>query len=140
MNLSVRQIDLIQASFVRIAPSADEAARRFYARLFEIAPELRPMFRGDMAEQGRKLMGMLAVVVQNLRDMPTLLPVAGALAERHVGYGVRPEHYPPVGQALIETLAGALGDEFTAEVRTAWADAYAALSGAMIGAAYARAA
>jgi nitric oxide dioxygenase len=140
MSLSVRQIDLVQSSFARIVHVSDEAARQFCARLFEIAPELRPMFHGDMAEQGQKLVGMLAVVVNNLRDMATLLPVAGALAERHLAFGVQAEHYLPVGQALIETLADTLGDDFTAEVRTAWSDAYGALSGAMIGMAYARAA
>ena len=140
MSLSDKQIDLVQASFARVAPVSDAAARVFYARLFEIAPELRPMFRGDMVEQGRKLMAMLAAVVHGLRDMPALLRGAGHLGERHVGYGVRPEHYAPVGMALIETLAEALGDHFTAEMRTAWADTYGALSGAMVEAAYPKAA
>ena len=37
-----------------------------------------------------------------------------------------------VGAALLDTLAKGLGDEFTPEVRDAWATAYGVLSGAMI--------
>lgn len=122
MSLTAGKIDLIQASFARVAPIQDEAARLFYARLFEIAPQVRPLFKGDMTEQGRKLMATLGLVVKGLRDLPALLPVAGALAQRHVAWGVRPEHYPAVGQALIDTLSGALGDEFTPETRAAWTE------------------
>ena len=140
MNLAEKQIDLIEDSFARVAPIGDEAARAFYARLFEMAPELRPMFRGDMVEQGRKLVAMLTSVVHGLRETQALLLVARHLARRHVGYGVRAEHYAPVGQALLDTLAGALGETFTAETRAAWVAAYRALSGAMIDAAYPKAA
>jgi nitric oxide dioxygenase len=136
MSLSDRQIDLIQSSFARVAPIQEDAARYFYARLFEIAPEVRSMFRADIVEQGHKLMAMLGGVVRGLRDMPALLRVAGQLAERHVAYGVQPEHYPPVGRALIDTMEGALGSEFTPETRAAWVAAYGALSGAMIATAY----
>ena len=41
-----------------------------------------------MTEQGRKLMATLGLVVKGLRDLPALLPIAGALAQRHAGYGV----------------------------------------------------
>jgi hemoglobin-like flavoprotein len=140
MSLSETQIGLVQASFARVALNRDQAARAFYMRLFEIAPDLRPMFRGDMVEHGRNLMAMLAAVVQGLRDMPSTLRVARQLAERHVGYGVRLEHYAPVGMALIETLATALGDDFTPDVRVAWADTYGALADAMVDAAYPKAA
>jgi hemoglobin-like flavoprotein len=129
-------IDLVQSSFAKVAPIADTAAGLFYGRLFEIAPEVRPLFKGDIAEQGRKLMATLSVVVNGLRNLDAIVPVAAQLAVRHVDYGVKPEHYPVVGSALLWTLEKGLGEAFTPDVAEAWTRAYGTLSGAMIAAAY----
>lgn len=131
------EIKMVQESFAKVIPIKEQAAELFYGRLFETTPEVRPLFKGDMKEQGAKLMATLAVVVKGLNNIESLLPVASDLAKRHVGYGVGPEHYPPVGAALIWTLGQGLGDEFTPEVEAAWAGANGLLSGAMISAAYA---
>lgn len=134
------QVDLVQASFTKVAPIAEPAAELFYGRLFDIAPEVKPLFHGDMKEQGRKLMTTLAVVVNGLKAPESILPAAKSLAIKHVGYGVAAEHYAPVGAALIWTLEQGLGDAFTAETREAWIAAYTLLSGVMIAEAYAKAA
>ena len=102
--MTPKQIAQVQQSFAAVVPVADEAAALFYGHLFEIAPQLRPLFRGDIAEQGRKLMATLAVVVNGLTKLDAILPAASALAKRHVDYGVRPDHYRPVGLALLWTL------------------------------------
>jgi hemoglobin-like flavoprotein len=134
------QVKLVQDSFAKVAPIADQAAEIFYGRLFEIAPEVRSLFHGDMAEQRRRLVATLAVVVNGLGDLPSVLPAASALAKRHVGYGVRPEHYAVVGEALLWTLARGLGEQWTPEVAAAWTAAYGTLSGYMISEAYPQAA
>jgi hypothetical protein len=54
-TMTPAQIGLIQQSFSKVAPISKQAAALFYGRLFEIAPEVKPLFRGDMDEQGRKL-------------------------------------------------------------------------------------
>ncbi|MEM5584526.1 globin family protein [Roseibium sp. AS2] len=130
------QIQLVQTSFAKVVPIADDAATLFYSRLFEIAPEVRPLFRSDLGNQGRKLMTTLGVVVNGLSNLETVLPAAEALAVKHVGYGVTAEHYKPVGEALVWTLGKGLGDAFTEDTRRAWLAAYSALSGVMITAAY----
>jgi hemoglobin-like flavoprotein len=132
------QVKLVQQSFAQVAPIADQAAVMFYDRLFEIAPAVKPLFHGDMAEQRRKLMATLAAVVAGLRDIESILPTAGALAQRHVGYGVKPEHYDCVGEALLWTLQRGLGPAWTNEQAAAWSAAYATLSGYMVGEAYGR--
>ena len=132
------QVKLIQDSFAKVAPISEQAAALFYGRLFEIAPEVRPLFKGDMTEQGRKLMATLAVVVNGLGDLSSILPAASALAKRHVGYGVTPDHYAPVGTALLWALERGLGAQWTRELAAAWAEAYATLSVFMIGEAYGR--
>jgi nitric oxide dioxygenase len=137
--MTPNQVDLVQHSFAKVAPMSEQAAALFYDRLFEIAPEVRPLFRGDQKEQGRKLMATLAVVVGGLADLAAILPAASALAQRHVAYGVKPGHYAPVGDALLWTLERGLGAQWTPELAAAWSAAYATLSQYMIGEAYGRA-
>jgi hemoglobin-like flavoprotein len=134
--MTPEQIKLIQESFAKVAPISEQAAALFYGRLFEIAPAVKPLFRGDMKEQGRKLMGTLAVVVNGLDKLDTVLPAASALAKRHVTYGVQQDHYAPVGQALLWTLERGLDTSWSNELADAWASAYGTLSSFMIGEAY----
>jgi hemoglobin-like flavoprotein len=129
------QILLVQSSFEKVVPIAPQAAELFYGRLFEILPEARPMFKADLADQGRKLMTTLGTVVRSLDRLDQIMPAVKSLAVRHIPYGVKPEHYPPVGAALLWTLEKGLGADFTPEVSQAWATAYGALSTAMIQAA-----
>jgi hemoglobin-like flavoprotein len=130
------QIKAIQESFAKVAPIAEQAAALFYGRLFELAPQVKPLFHGDMKEQGRKLMGTLVVVVSGLSNLETILPAASALAKKHVNYGVKAEHYTPVGEALLWTLERGLGADWTPELAASWGAAYGVLSGYMIGEAY----
>ena len=125
------QIELVQTSFAKVAPIAKTAAALFYARLFELDPTLRPMFRTDLREQGRKLMAMLRMVVNGLTRLEPLVPAVEALGRRHVEYGVRDEHYEVVGAALLWTLRQGLGDDFTPETEAAWTEAYTILATVM---------
>ena len=127
---------LVRDSFAKVVPIAPQAAALFYGRLFVLDPSLKPLFKGDMTEQGRKLMATLAVVVNGLTNLETILPAASALAKRHVGYGVKPIHYPIVGEALLWTLERGLGADWTPELATAWGDAYGVLSDYMVSEAY----
>lgn len=129
------QITLVQDSFAKVVPIKDAAADIFYTRLFDVAPEVKPMFKGDMKEQGAKLMMTLGVVVNGLRDLDKIIPVAEDLAVKHNDYGVTADHYDTVGASLLFTLKTGLGDDFTAEVEDAWTTAYSTLSGVMISAA-----
>lgn len=130
--MSPSDIALVQESWKKVVPIQDQAAALFYGKLFELDASLRPLFKGDLEEQGRKLMLMLNTVVSNLARLETVLPVAQSLARRHVAYGVQPAHYATVGAALIWTLEAGLGTDFTAPTRGAWLLAYTTLSGAMI--------
>lgn len=124
-------IILVQDSFRKVVPIADQAAALFYARLFELDPSLRPLFRGDMQEQGRKLMTMLATAIASLEKIDSVVPAVRQLGARHAGYGVRAEHYATVGAALLWTLEKGLGPEFTPEVRAAWSTTYTLLANTM---------
>ena len=134
--MTPQQITLVQDSFAILVPKRECVAALFYAKLFERDPSLRALFPAELDEQGRKLMQVLATVVHSLHKIEIMLPAVDDLARRHVGYGVREEHYATVGEALLETLAQGLGDAFCAETREAWSAAYGLLSGRMMAVAY----
>lgn len=132
------RIALVRDSWTRVLPIRQQAARLFYDRLFEQAPEVRPMFRRDPVEQGDKLMAALNTLVLSLGRLEQMLPLARELAIRHVAWGVHAAHYDHVGEALLWTLRQGLGESATPEVMDAWAEAYGELATAMKDAAYPR--
>ena len=134
--MTPEQIALIQSSWTKVVPIADTAAGLFYGKLFELDPAVKPMFKGDMTEQGRKLMKTLGVVVNSLTRLDEIVPVAREMGRRHVVYGVEAKHYDTVGAALLWTLEQGLGAAFTPDTKTAWASAYGVLAGVMKEAAY----
>jgi hemoglobin-like flavoprotein len=135
-DMTPDQVKAIQDSFAKVKPIAGQAATLFYGRLFETAPEVKPLFGGDMTEQGQKLMATLAAVVHGLDKLESILPAASALAKRHVDYGVKAADYAPVGAALLWTLEQGLGEQWTPDLAEAWGEAYKVLSGYMIAEAY----
>ena len=131
MSLTPRQVELVQSTFRIVQPMTAITGEIFYKRLFEVDPSIRGLFRGDIKQQGRNFMQVLAVAVSGLSGMSTLAPIVQDLGLRHASYGVRPEHYDSVRQALLWTLALILQDAYTVEVRSAWSSAYAMLAGVM---------
>jgi hemoglobin-like flavoprotein len=135
--MTSEKIALVRSSWQQVLPIKDTAAQLFYGRLFELDPSLRGMFRGDMVEQGRKLMAMINTVVNSLDNLGPILERIEELGRGHVAYGVTEAHYDTVGSALIWTLGKGLGEQFTPAVKDAWVEAYGTLSSAMKQAAYA---
>jgi len=133
--MTPKQVQLVADSFRKILPIAGVTADLFYDRLFEITPEVRPLFRSDLAEQKKKFVTMLATIVTNLKEFEKIAPVVEDLGMRHVAYGVIDKYYETFGAALLWALGESLGVDFTPPVRTAWSEAYMALAGVMRGAA-----
>lgn len=129
-------IDAVQSSFEKVKPISEVAAEIFYSKLFEKDPSLKPLFKGDMKEQGRKLMTMLGMAVGSLKNLDKLVPIAQDLGKRHVEYGVTAPMYDTVGAALLETLEVGLGADFTPELKAAWTQVYSTLASVMKEAAY----
>ena len=134
-GVSPEQKRLVQETFALVEPIADNAAQLFYGRLFETTPEVRHLFKNDMAEQRRKLMAVLKIAVAGLDDPEKLIPVVQQLGIRHNSYGVEEGHYASVAGALLWTLEQGLGEAFTPEVAQAWGAVYGLLSSIMIEAA-----
>jgi hemoglobin-like flavoprotein len=127
------QIELLENSSQAIAPCGEEFVAAFYERLFTHFPQTRAFFAAtDMKEQKKKLLGALALVIQNLRKPEVLTSALTGLGQRHATYGVRTEHYPIVGAILLETFADFLGERWTPEYHDAWAQAFEAVSAIML--------
>jgi len=129
------QINLVRDSFVQIVLDSDAAARLFYGRLFELAPDSRPLFRNDMVEQGRHLIGALAKIVTALSSLDVMLPGLCKLAERHAGYGVEERHYKAAGEALMHMITAHGGPAIDTATLQAWESTYALIADVMIAAA-----
>lgn len=132
--MTPEQISLVQDSYSKIEPMADTAAELFYGKLFNIAPEVKPMFNSSITMQGKKLMTMIGIAVNGLTELEKIIPAVQQLGKRHVAYGVKDEHFPIVGEALLWTLEQGLGDEWNDELKEAWATTYALLASTMIAA------
>jgi hemoglobin-like flavoprotein len=126
-----KQKDIVRQTFAKLEPVAEKAAELFYERLFQIEPSVRPLFKGDMNEQGRKLMATLGLAVRSLERLEQLVPALEEMGRRHAAAGVKDEHYDTVGEALLGTLEQGLGTDWAPDVKLAWSAAYGALAAAM---------
>lgn len=130
--MTPEQVKMVQDTFELVKPISDAAAEMFYAKLFELDPELKPLFQAsDMKTQGNKLMTMIGTAVAGLSNLESIVSAVEDLGRRHVGYGVLDSHYDTVGAALLWTLEQGLGDAFTPEVKDAWATVYGILANTM---------
>lgn len=126
-------IQLLEASFAKIKPNLDAFSATFYNNLFAFYPELKPLFaKADLASQEKKLITSLAIIIENLRNPQELTLALKSLGAYHHEVGTIAEHYPLVGQALIETFAGYLGSEWNPQTERAWLDAYNFIAGVML--------
>lgn len=129
--MTPEQAQLVKSSWQQVIPIAGKAAELFYGKLFELDPSVRPLFKGDMTEQGQKLTRMISTAVNGLDRLDTIVPAVQQLGVRHVAYGIKDDHYDTVGAALLWTLEAGLGDAFTAETKEAWATVYGILADTM---------
>ncbi len=129
--MTPEQITLVQQSWEKVLPISDKAAELFYGKLFEMDPKVQALFKGDMKEQGDKLMKMITIAVNGLTKLDDIVPAVQKLGKRHVDYGVKDDDYDTVGAALLWTLEQGLGDAWTNELKAAWVATYTTLATTM---------
>lgn len=130
MNLD---LDALETSFDLVAPHGDELMDVFYARLFTVAPAVRPLFPAtDMQRQKTMLLATLVLLRKSLRNLEAIVPKLRDLGARHVAYGAQPEHYPVVGEILIASMAEIAGSAWTPEYAQAWGEAFGIVAAAML--------
>jgi hemoglobin-like flavoprotein len=130
--MTERQRRLVRDSYDAVQELSGPLAMLFYGRLFELDPSVRPLFKTDLREQGRKLMATLDALVTGLEQFDRLRPLLHELGRKHVAYGARPAHYLTLRAALIWALARALDEEFDRETKDAWAAVIEAVAQEML--------
>jgi ferredoxin-NADP reductase/hemoglobin-like flavoprotein len=130
-----QDIVLIRRSLAAIEPVADRATAHFYAVLFLARPELRALFPAAMDVQRDKLFRALLAAGRAADDPPALVAYLEKLARGHRRYGVRDEHYAPVGAALCAALERYCGREWTEDTAHAWNRIFAVVAQVMMAAA-----
>ena len=133
--MTPKQVELVKSSWSHVAAiDPDIVGTLFYNRLFEIAPEIKDLFHRPIPEQSRKLLTILDHVIEKLDALDEILENIVKLSQRHDGYGVKPEHFAEVGEALLWTLGKSLGERWNEEVKEAWTLCYVKLSSTMMNA------
>ncbi|GGJ27628.1 globin domain-containing protein [Deinococcus roseus] len=137
MALTSSHLQLIRQTFHDLIPQDPEMevffGDVFYRRLFSQHPELQPLFHTQLAEQAHRLVTMLRWMVDHISEPATFAAQVHALGERHLKYGVKPEHYDQVGEALIWVLQETLGEDFTPAAREAWTETFGLIASTMRG-------
>lgn len=123
---------LVKNSFQVLAPQRRSLAGIFFAELFSREPSLRALFAGDLARHGGALFEGLAAIVGALPRLHPIAPALEWLALRNARRGLGELHYQAVAEALLATLAAALADAFTPELREAWIAAHRKVSRLML--------
>ncbi|MBX2884033.1 MAG: hypothetical protein KTR32_29030 [Granulosicoccus sp.] len=130
--MTPEQVKLVKETWSAVIPIQEKAAELFYGRLFSEYPEVKPLFKGDMQEQGEKLMNMLDQAVSALDNVESLIEPLKDAGKAHKEYGVSNADYPKVGACLLWTLEQGLGDAYNPAVEEAWAATYETVSSVMI--------
>jgi methyl-accepting chemotaxis protein len=127
------EVEILEESFDLVAPQGDELMVRFYDRLFEVAPAVKPLFANvDMDRQRKALLNMLVIIRESLRDLDDVVPDLQALGAKHLEWGAKPEHYPVVGEVLLGEMAALGGDAWKPKYTAAWQEAYGVVQDVML--------
>ena len=126
---------LVQRVLAAVEPVADRAVAHFYAVLFVRSPELRALFPAAMDLQRDRLFRALLAAARVADDPAALRALIEPLARGHRKYGVRNEHYAPVGSALLAALARFGGSAWNRHTEAAMGRVYGVVSQLMIDAA-----
>jgi hemoglobin-like flavoprotein len=132
LNLTPRQKRLVRQSFESVQEYSDSVVTLFYGRLFELAPQVRSLFKIEIRTQSAKLMDTFSSLVDALDRFDELRGPLTEMGRRHAGYNVEPAHYDVLVTALTWAFAQALGLEFDEQTRAAWEQLLKAVSSVMI--------
>jgi hemoglobin-like flavoprotein len=150
------QVEIVKRTMVRIFPprpegsseiiiqryekakleSAKAFADVFFPRLFEVAPDLKPLFT-DTEKTAQKFCEMLPMFFRSMNRLHDTINTMQELGVTHMKAGVKMEHYQPFVASLLWTFRKMLGDEiFNEDVAKAYVAVLARICGIMCNAAY----
>lgn len=134
MNSS--QIEIIKQTVPVLQEHGETLTRRFYENMFHNNPEVRDFFNPAHQQAGtqqRALAGAICAYAANIDNLSALSGAVDLIAHKHVSLGIKPEHYPIVGQNLILTIQEVLGEAANEAIIEAWTVAYQELARIFVG-------
>ncbi|WP_308636890.1 NO-inducible flavohemoprotein [Paenibacillus silvisoli] len=133
--LSSQTIAIIKSTVPVLEVHGTAITKRFYSLLFTAHPELLNMFNHANQRQGKQqtaLANAVYAAALHIEKLEAILPAVKQIAHKHRSLGVKAEHYPIVGQMLLQAIKDVLGDAATEEILQAWAEAYGVIANVFI--------
>ena len=129
--LSTETIDIVKSTVPLLEEHGELITSTFYKNLLETSPELKHIFnpanqRDD--SQSRALADAVLAYAGNLNNLEVLLPAVKRIANKHASLGILPEHYPIVGNCLLNTIQSVAELPDNHPALTAWGEAYGVLA------------
>lgn len=134
--LNEKTIEIIKSTVPVLEIHGTEITTRFYKTLFEKHPELLNIFNHANQREGKQqtaLANTVYAAAVHIDKLGAIIPVVKQIAQKHRALGVMPEHYPIVGETLLQAIKDVLGDAATDEILDAWGEAYGVIADAFIG-------
>lgn len=134
--LTQKTKDIVKATAPVLAEHGYPIITCFYKRLLDAHPELKNVFNMAHQEQGQQQQALARAVyayAEHIEDPTSLMAMLKTIANKHASLGVRPEHYPIVGEHLLAAIREVLGAAATDEIISAWAQAYGNLADVLMG-------
>lgn len=124
MSLSEATVIAIKETIPLVRENAEKVTTRMYEILFTKYPQTKELFANAQSDQHKKLAGAIAAFAANVDNLGALSGAVEKMATTHVATLVKPEHYPMVGDALLNAMSDVLGDAFNETYKKAWGEAY----------------
>ena len=133
--LNQKQIDIIKATAPVVGQHARTITDYFYPLMFERYPETKAYFNQSHQQKGTQrqaLANALVAYATHIDQLDKLGDAVSLIAHKHCSLNILPEHYPIVGECLMEAIASVLGDALTEDIADAWGKAYQQLADLLI--------
>lgn len=123
---------IIKATAPVLKEHGEAITTEMYKVLFEKYPQTKELFKDAEPDQYKKLASAVYAYAANIDQLENLGKGIEQMATVHVNTNVQPEHYPMVGDALLQAIKNVLGDAATDEVMAAWEEAFGFLANVLI--------
>lgn len=134
--LSQKTIDIVKSTAPVLEVHGVAITTTFYKNMFNAHPELLNIFNHANQAKGRQqtaLANTVYAAATHIDNLAAIIPVVKQIGQKHVSLGIKPEHYPIVGEHLLGAIKEVLGDAATDDIINAWAEAYGVIADAFIG-------
>lgn len=133
--LSTQTKEIIKSTVPVLETYGEAITTHFYQRMLSRHPELLNIFNHVNQKKGRQqkaLANAVYAAALHIDNLEEILPAIKQIAHKHRSLGIKPEHYPIVGENLLQAIKEVLGDAATDEIMTAWGEAYGIIADVFI--------